>query len=80
MKARPYGIDTVFGYTALLDNEENLKKSIVSDDNEIEINEGEDVIMSMLLKGQFYSHTGKQREKLRRACPQILTLRISVFI
>ena len=60
---RPYGLDTVFGYTALLDSEDEFKSSIIHDD-EIKINEGKNIVMSMLLNGQFYSHTGKNEIKL----------------
>jgi len=55
--SRPYKLDTVFGYTALL-NTNNALYTKMYKDKIPDLNKGEDVITDVLLKGQFFSHTG----------------------
>ena len=66
LQERPYDVDTVFGYTTLVDTHQELKSAVYAKDKTSSnllikkggLEEGEAKMMKMLNDGQFFAHTG----------------------
>jgi len=64
VKGLPYGADTAFGYTTVVDPKLNLREMVYSSYNklmkssEFGMNKAEESTIDYLLKGQHYAHTG----------------------